>query len=105
MSDDATSVQLPLASIPDGGTVRCVVGGREVAVFRKGTEVYAVDALCPHRRGPLDTDGIADSYVIVCPWHGWAYDVRTGLSPFSPGRLRCFSVRCEDDMVTIGPPE
>lgn len=44
-----------------------VVGGERV---RFGT-------VCPHRGGPLDAAPVEDGCV-VCPWHGWRIDARTG---------------------------
>ena len=37
----------------------------------------AVDAVCPHRGGPL-ADGLADDRVVVCPLHGHTFDMCTG---------------------------
>lgn len=40
-------------------------------------ECYAIAAVCPHLGGPLDAAQVADG-CIVCPWHGYRFDVRTG---------------------------
>lgn len=34
--------------------------------------------VCPHRGGPL-ADGLADDRVVVCPLHGYTYDLCTGV--------------------------
>lgn len=89
-----------LDTIPDGGSIRCEVDGREIALFRKGTEAFAIDAICPHRGGPLD--GVLEGdHLTVCPWHGWAFDVRTGLSPDQPARVFCYAVSIENGEVFI----
>ena len=38
---------------------------------------YAVAAVCPHLGGPLDRAQVEDG-CLVCPWHGYRFDVRTG---------------------------
>jgi nitrite reductase/ring-hydroxylating ferredoxin subunit len=38
---------------------------------------YAVAAVCPHLGGPLDRVQVEDG-CLVCPWHGYRFDVRTG---------------------------
>lgn len=38
---------------------------------------YAVAAVCPHLGGPLDRAHVEDG-CLVCPWHGYRFDVRTG---------------------------
>jgi nitrite reductase/ring-hydroxylating ferredoxin subunit len=40
-----------------------------------GLAVHA--AVCPHRFGPLEQGEIVDGCVVVCPWHGYRFDVRT----------------------------
>ena len=40
-----------------------------------GLRVHATR--CPHRLGPLDEARVEDGRV-VCPWHGYAFDVETG---------------------------
>ena len=55
-----------------------VVNGRHVALFRLGDEFHAIDNLCLHKAGPL-CDGQIDDDVVTCPWHGWSYQIRTGV--------------------------
>ena len=55
-----------------------VVNGRHVAIFRLDDGYFAIDNLCLHQAGPLCEGPIADG-VVTCPWHGWSYDIRTGI--------------------------
>ncbi|MCC5874690.1 MAG: Rieske 2Fe-2S domain-containing protein [Candidatus Sumerlaeia bacterium] len=87
--------------IPDGGSIRRVMDGRDIAIFRKGEEIFAIDARCPHRGGPLDND-LEQGYLTFCPWHGWSFDVRTGKSPDQPGRVFCYEVTVKDGTIHIG---
>jgi nitrite reductase/ring-hydroxylating ferredoxin subunit len=49
-----------------------------VAVFNAGGgRFYAVSALCPHEDGPL-AEGWLEGDTVVCPWHGFDFDVATG---------------------------
>lgn len=64
--------------IPVGEGRTVVVDGVQVAVFRlRDGSLRAVDAVCPHRGGPL-ADGLADECVVVCPLHGHAFDLSSG---------------------------
>lgn len=68
----------PVDDIPAGEGRTFVVDGRQVAVFRlRDGALRALDAVCPHRGGPL-ADGLTDSRVVVCPLHGFTYDLATG---------------------------
>jgi nitrite reductase/ring-hydroxylating ferredoxin subunit len=43
----------------------------------------AVGNVCPHRGGPLG-QGIVEGAKIVCPWHGWEFDLATGNNEYTP---------------------
>lgn len=58
-------------------------GGRRFRVAEIDGLLWAHSVVCPHWLGPLEECGIVDGQV-VCPWHGYAFDVRTGSS--SDGR-------------------
>ncbi len=67
-----------IAEIPPGEGRAYVLDGKEVAVFHlHDGSVRALDARCPHRGGPL-ADGLTDQEVVVCPLHGFTYDLSTG---------------------------
>lgn len=67
-----------LDEIPVGEGRTFAVDGHQVAVFRlRDGSLRALDAVCPHRGGPL-ADGLIDDCVVVCPLHGYAYDLTTG---------------------------
>jgi nitrite reductase/ring-hydroxylating ferredoxin subunit len=57
--------------------LRVTFAGRPVVVARCEGELVAYDALCPHALGPLDAGPLAAGRV-TCPWHGYAFDVRSG---------------------------
>jgi nitrite reductase (NADH) small subunit len=74
-----TEISLGLVGdIPVGDARAYAVEGRQIAVFRlRDGSLRALDAVCPHRGGPL-ADGLADRRIVVCPLHGFTYDLATG---------------------------
>lgn len=80
-SSDATSALRdlgPSAVIPPGEGRVFEVGSNRVAVFRmRDGELFATQAECPHRGGPL-ADGLVGAGRAVCPLHGFQFDLRTG---------------------------
>ncbi len=52
--------------------------GREFAVFVVNGEHHVTDARCPHNKGPLAEGWIRDEKTLVCPWHWFRFDLRTG---------------------------
>jgi nitrite reductase [NAD(P)H] small subunit len=88
----------PIDTIPLGEARVFRVDGRDVAVFRcRSGEVYATGAECPHRGGPL-ADGLVGSHSVICPLHGFVFDLRTGEAP---GR-QCSRLVTHHVMVTAG---
>lgn len=67
-----------LEEVPIGEGRAFVVDGEMVAVFRlRDGSLRALGATCPHQGGPL-ADGLVDGQVVVCPLHGFSYDLATG---------------------------
>jgi nitrite reductase (NADH) small subunit len=69
------------------------VDGLSIAVFRsRGGSVFATQADCPHRGGPL-ADGILGQRTLICPLHGCGFDVTSGRpAGHAYGGLRIFPV-------------
>jgi 3-phenylpropionate/trans-cinnamate dioxygenase ferredoxin subunit len=91
------------ADIPEGERLIVEVGGREIGVFKLDGEFYALLHRCPHLGGPLCNGEILgffsadrpgeieydpDEKYLICPWHGWEFDIRTGQSWWDPVRTR-----------------
>jgi nitrite reductase (NADH) small subunit len=67
-----------LADVPPGEGRTFEVDGRRIAVFHTRTgAVFATDADCPHKQGPL-AEGLLGGTTVVCPLHERVYDLATG---------------------------
>ncbi len=53
------------------------VEGIPIALFNVDGSFYAIANNCKHRGGPLGEGSLEDKEV-MCPWHGWQYDVTSG---------------------------
>jgi nitrite reductase (NADH) small subunit len=91
-----TEIRLgPASNIPPGEGRVFEVEGEKIAVFRtRGGEVYAVQAECPHRGGPL-ADGLLGGATLICPLHGWKFDLKTGQALFGECGLKTFTVQMD----------
>jgi nitrite reductase (NADH) small subunit len=68
----------PIDQIPLGEARVFRAAGREIAVFRlRSGELLATGATCPHRGGPL-ADGLVGGHSVICPLHGFLFDLRSG---------------------------
>jgi nitrite reductase (NADH) small subunit len=112
----------PLSDIPEPGGVMVDVGDREIGVFRHEQQLYAYDNRCIHQGGPVcsgelvgatrrrlgaggeEIGELLDPHEmrLVCPWHGWEYDLATGEAAHDRRRrLRRFPVIVEDGVVYV----
>jgi len=71
----------PLSQIPPGEGRNFDIGGVMVAVFHtRAGQVFATQAACPHKGGPL-ADGLIDGASVVCPLHDRVFAFATGAGP------------------------
>jgi nitrite reductase (NADH) small subunit len=63
--------------IPLGEGRNISLDGRRIAIFRSAAGWFALDAVCPHRGGPL-ADGIVCDRSVTCPLHDRRFDLQTG---------------------------
>ena len=86
----------PLSAIPPGEGRTFDALGARIAVFRARTGgVFAVQAACPHRGGPL-ADGLLGGTMLICPLHAWKFDVSTGDVLFGDCGLKVYLARVDD---------
>jgi nitrite reductase (NADH) small subunit len=52
-------------------------GDKMICIANVNGEFSAMDNVCLHRGGPLG-QGVVEKGKVVCPWHGWAWDAKTG---------------------------
>ena len=89
-----------LNDIADGDYKIFAVEELEVGIFRTGSKVLAYENICPHAGGPVCQGKIFHQVEemitpdkksaglrfgkqrhIVCPWHGYEFDIATGCHP------------------------
>ncbi|MDP6605200.1 MAG: Rieske (2Fe-2S) protein [Dehalococcoidia bacterium] len=113
------------SSFEDPGRRVVDVAGVQIGVFRLDGEFYAYENRCPHLGGPacqgkmlplvLEDVGEGgksagrvfskDQLNIICPWHGFEFDIRTGQHVVvSTYRLRPVKVRTDGNDVFITLP-
>jgi NAD(P)H-dependent nitrite reductase small subunit len=91
----------PLDQIPVGEARAFAVGDEQVAVFRtRGGGLHALQAICPHRGGPL-ADGLIDAAQVVCPLHNHAFRLADGHCTTGEWSLQAYQVAVEDGEVVL----
>src|SRR5579859_5862630 len=87
-----------LERIPLGEGRSFRVEDTAVAIFRtRKNEIFATQATCPHKGGPL-ADGIVGDGKIVCPLHTYKFQLRTGDAiGHACGALTTYVVSLDED--------
>jgi NADPH-dependent 2,4-dienoyl-CoA reductase/sulfur reductase-like enzyme/nitrite reductase/ring-hydroxylating ferredoxin subunit len=79
------SLGVKLAAIADGAMLTGHVDDEAVVLVRRGDELFAVGAKCPHYGGPLG-EGVVVGETIRCPWHHACFSLRSGEVLRAPAR-------------------
>jgi 3-phenylpropionate/trans-cinnamate dioxygenase ferredoxin subunit len=89
--------------LAEGERMVAVVNNRSIGIFNIGGRYYGLLNRCPHRgaelckgrfagnlsaTAPGDYQYDATNQLLMCPWHGWEFDVPTGQSYFDPKGVR-----------------
>jgi nitrite reductase/ring-hydroxylating ferredoxin subunit len=114
-----------LREYPEGGHRVLRVDDFELGIFRQGERLVAYENRCPHDGGPVCQGKViprveeeiapdqtsrglrfsSSKRNIVCPWHGWEFDLDTGRHCGDPKyRLRPIDVRVRDERVYVTLP-
>jgi len=89
--------------VPTDRGLRVKQGSTYIALFKKDDTIHAIDAICPHAGAFLD-EGYFDGDIVMCPLHGWDFEVATGKSPCYGIETRCFEVTVKDGAIFWQPP-
>jgi len=80
---------------------RVILDGEEIVLFKIESQICAVSNMCPHQKFQKLHEGMFESGIVTCPMHGWAYDVRTGVSTNANGRLKTFPVEVKGNKIFL----
>jgi len=76
-------------------------GDKMICVANVNGTITAMDNVCLHRGGPLG-QGVIEKGKVVCPWHGWVWDPKTGEAGHAPAaKLAVYPLKMENGEVWI----
>ncbi len=91
-----------VSNLPRAGEAKeFVAGNRVICIANIGGQYSALDNVCIHRGGPLG-QGVILEGKLICPWHGWRYDVTTGIPMENPNlRVDVYRLKLEGGDVFV----
>lgn len=93
-----------LAQFPSGSLLQVEVNDDSYAICNNAGELQALEGICPHAGGPLGQGALHDG-IVVCPWHAWEFDSRSGQCTHADGySVTKFPIKAEGDDILIDVP-
>ncbi|MFG0261505.1 MAG: Rieske (2Fe-2S) protein [Novipirellula sp. JB048] len=84
-----------------GDAIEVLVEGQVIAIFNDDGELFALDGMCAHQGGPI-AQGEVVAGCVTCPWHGWQYELATGIQTINRQPLqKTYAVRQRDGRIEL----
>ena len=80
---------------------RFIIDEAEIAVFKVEDEVFALNNVCPHQHTALLYDGFIEDGYVVCPAHGWMFNLKTGKQPTGSNGVNTYPIKIKDEEVFV----
>ena len=100
-SDEYVAV-MDVEDLADEKLTRVDAAGIPAVLFKQGTTIYAIGAVCTHLAGPLD-EGKCEDGIVTCPWHGSRFRMSNGSVVNGPAVYAepTFAVRVRDGKIEL----
>jgi nitrite reductase/ring-hydroxylating ferredoxin subunit len=93
-----------VSELPPGAVKEIEAGGSTYAVCNIEGTLHCVEGLCPHAGGPLG-QGTLNGNHLVCPWHAYEFDCRTGVNDMDEDmQVQTYAVVVQDGDILIDIP-
>jgi nitrite reductase/ring-hydroxylating ferredoxin subunit len=87
--------------LPHGSMREVTAGENCYALCNVEGTVHAISGICLHQGGPL-AEGALHGTTVVCPWHAWEWDCRTGANVGNADmKLATYAVKVEGEDILV----
>ena len=80
---------------------RFIIDDIDIALFKISDNVFALSNICPHQHTALIYESIIEDDCVVCPVHGWMFDLKTGNKKSGSKGLDTYRVKIQNDDVFV----
>ena len=93
--------RIAVQEIAEGRGKLVRMGGEEMAVFKSDGRLYGIQNICPHEGGQL-CNGWIDGGQVVCPLHGYKFDLKTGACATDPKlKVKVFRLVVQGEQIAV----
>jgi len=79
-----------------------IISGKKICLAIIGSQIVAVSDRCTHNGESLGKGKVNFLGEVVCPWHGYRFDLKTGRCRSDAPDLETFPIREGEDGIFIG---
>ena len=73
-----SSIETAKEQVPLNKTISVEVAEKRICLTRTDAGFFALDEKCPHQNLPITHGGFCENGHIVCPFHRYSWDLKTG---------------------------
>ena len=73
----------------------------EVALFKVGEKIYALNNICPHQHANIMHDGFIEDGSVICPAHGWGFNLTDGQMKEAGAKLDTYEVKVVEEYIYV----
>lgn len=90
-----------LSDLKENQGKRFLINDVDVAVFKVDDKIFALSNICPHQHTKIIYDGVVEDDCVVCPAHGWMFNLKTGKQPTGARGLDSFPIKILNNEVYV----
>ncbi|MCX7611639.1 MAG: Rieske (2Fe-2S) protein [Ignavibacterium sp.] len=90
-----------LSDLSEGKGKKFFIDDEDVAIFLIKGKVFALSNICPHQHSSIIHEGFLEDDFVVCPAHGWKFNIHNGKKEGKYNGLKSYSVMVENGEVFI----
>jgi 3-phenylpropionate/trans-cinnamate dioxygenase ferredoxin subunit len=101
-----SSEQKAIENLPLNKVIAIEVGGKELCIVRHSEGYFVTNNKCPHQSLPLSRGGFCENGHIVCPFHRYSWETKTGRETRrNEGNMEIYPVKVNEEGFFIGIEE
>ncbi len=100
---DSPTIVAPASEFGVGSRKTLFHGDDSVLVVHTPNGLYAVQSSCPHAGATLEPGAITDDDAIICPFHAWCFDLKSGklTTNSNAGQLKTYPIEIREGNVVL----
>jgi len=99
--DEAVKKLCKVSELHEGEGKRFMVNGEEIALFKVGGKIHALSNICPHMHPAAIYTGFIEDGYVVCPIHGWRFELETGNKENGHRGLKVFPYEVKNGYIYV----